>query len=102
MTSRPQFISEPIVPVPGSADLGAMTRGEPGLPSLFTWRAQRYEVAVVHKTWRTLRTDRGDKYIDRHWFDIKTKDGQRMTVYCVRHVKRGSKEPRWWLYTLLP
>jgi Family of unknown function (DUF6504) len=102
MTSQPQFISEPIVPTPGSADLTAMSRGEPGLPRSFTWRDQRFEVANVHKTWKTTRTDRGDTYIYKHWFDVETTDGKRMTLYCMRQIARGGKnQPRWWLYTIL-
>jgi hypothetical protein len=41
-----EFVSEAIVPVAGTFDAGAMSRGEPGLPARFTWRDKIYTVAT--------------------------------------------------------
>jgi hypothetical protein len=96
-----QLISEPIVPARSSGDLGAMSRGEPGVPRSFTWRDKSYEVKAVHRTWKSTRTDRGDTYTYKHYFDVETADGTRMTLYFMRQLARGAKnQPRWWLYTI--
>jgi len=95
-SAPPRFISEPVVPEAGSADIGAMTRGEPGLPKSFSWRDRRYEIAGVMRNWRTTGVDRGDTYVRRHWYEIETVSGERMVIYCDRRDKRN----RWRLYTV--
>jgi hypothetical protein len=96
-----EFVSEPIEPATASADLAAMSRGEPGLPKGFTWRGQTFEVAQVLSTWKTSTRERGDLYLRRHWFEIATSSGQRMKVYCERQARtRGKPKSRWWLYTI--
>ena len=75
-----------------------MTRGEPGLPSSFTWRERTIQVAKVLKVWRTLREDRGDQYLARHWYEIEDAAGARFTIYFDRQAKVG--QSRWWLYTI--
>jgi len=93
-----RFVSEALTPVVESFDSAAMTHGEPGLPSAFTWRDRTVEVKSVLKVWRTLREDRGDNYLARHWYEIEGQDGRRFTIYFDRQAKAG--KPRWWLYTL--
>jgi hypothetical protein len=96
-----QFVSEPIEPMIGSADLAAMSRGEPGLPARFAWRGQTFETVQVLSTWKTSTRDRGDLYLRRHWFEVATSCGRRMKLYCERQTRtRGKPKSRWWLYTI--
>jgi uncharacterized protein DUF6504 len=100
---RPSFVSEPIVPEPGSGALESMARGEPGLPRVFTWRGERYEVASVTSSWKSHGEDRGDVYVRRHWYDVVTTSGKRMRLYFDRNPgRRGSARSRWWLYSIEP
>lgn len=97
----PQFISEPIEPVAGTFDAGAMSRGEPGLPSRFFWRKTKYTLAGVARSWKTSSRDRGELYLRRHWHEIKTESGQRFTLYCERQAKNRNKpKQRWWIYSV--
>lgn len=96
------FVGEPIQPERESADTQAMARGEPGLPRAFTWRGIRYEIASVDAARRTKGTDRGDTYIRKHWYDITTRCGKRMTIYFDRNpTHRAARAKRWWLYSVL-
>ncbi len=96
-----EFISEAIVPLAGSADVAAMSRGEPGLPGQFTWQGKSYTVARLVSSWKTCTTDRGEMYLRRHWYSIETTSGETMTIYCERQTKnRRSPKARWWLYTI--
>lgn len=98
-----EFISEPIEPRPGSFDATAMGRGEPGLPHTFTWRDEPYTVARLISTWKTSGKERGgtEIYLRRHWFEIDTTAGQRMTLYCDRQAKNPRKpKERWWLFSM--
>jgi len=102
---RRQFVSEEMIPVPGSADVRAMGRGEPGLPKRFTWRRRRYAVAGLLRSWKSSSPEGGrpggDVYLRRHWFEILTDTGDVMTVYCERQA-RNRKRPksRWWVYSV--
>ena len=98
-----EFVSEPIEPVAGAFDVAAMSRGEPGLPDRFAWRGTNYAVAAVLRTWKTSTPDRGEMYLRRHWYELRTATGERMTLYCERQSKRGrSPKRRWWLYSIAP
>ena len=98
-----EFISEPITPVPGTADVRAMTRGEPGLPARFTWRDTQYTVAAVIRTWKSSSREGGTGrlYLRRHWYTIQTNSLDTMTIYCERQARnRRSPKSRWWLYSI--
>jgi hypothetical protein len=91
-------VSAPIEPVAGRGDADALARGEPGVPAAFVWEGRRYDVASVLSRWKTMRTDRGEKYVARHWFEIELTSGETMRIYCERQPRaRGS---RWSLYTV--
>ena len=77
---RPVFVGERISPQSGSADIAAMSRGEPGLPGAFHWRGQRFEVARRLSSRRDMGQDRGDTYIRRHVHEFETADGLRMSA----------------------
>jgi hypothetical protein len=96
-----EFVSEPITPVAGAFDAAAMSRGEPGLPKQFAWRSRNYQFAELLRTWKTSTPDRGEMYLRRHWFEIRTSSGERMTLYCERQTKNVKKpKQRWWLYSI--
>lgn len=98
-----EFVSEPVVPVPGTMDLAAMGRGEPGLPARFVWRGREYAVDAVLQAWKTSSPEGGTGrlYLRRHWYTICAASGEKMTLYCERQT-RDAKHPkaRWWLYTV--
>lgn len=75
-----------------------MSHGEPSLPPAFEWDGTDLVVGEVRKTWRSLKDDRGDTYLKRHWFEFETADGRIAVVYFDRGARRG--QPRWWLYTI--
>lgn len=95
------FISEAITPAAGVSDASAMARGEPGLPTQFAWRGRQYQLAAVLRAWKTSAPDRGELYLRRHWYEIRTACGLEMILYCERQARKG-KDPkgRWFLYTL--
>ena len=94
-----QFISESLTPDAGSFDAQAMARGEPGLPGGFTWRQKHYVITELLESWKSnAPAGEGSQYLRRHWFKIRTADGQIMTLYCLRNARVGNK--RWWLYSI--
>jgi RimJ/RimL family protein N-acetyltransferase len=101
MPTKPQLVSERILPEQGAFDVAAMARGEPGLPASFVWRGQRYHVSRLLTTRRATGEDRGDTYVRRHYFDIETSDALQMTIYFERNPGRA-RERAWWLFTLSP
>jgi len=98
---RREFVGEAILPAAGSFDATAMARGEPGVPKSFTWRGKEYVVARVRSAWKSTGKDRGEVYLRRHWFEVETETGERMTIYCERQAKNLKKpKARWWLYAV--
>jgi hypothetical protein len=96
-----EFVSEPIVPLPGTFDAQAMSIGEPGLPGLFAWRDHRYKVARLMSKWKSSKADRGEMYLKRHWYRIETETGEHMTLYCLRQASSAKKaKSRWWVYSV--
>ena len=101
---RPQLISEPLEPMSGFFNTSAMARGEPGLPCGFTWRGRELAIAEVLDQWKgsgASREGSREQYLRKHWFKIRTKDHQIMTLYFDRQARSvGQQKHRWWLYTL--
>src|SRR5687767_10595120 len=96
-----QFVSEAVAPVAGTFDPAGMSRGEPGVPTRFTWRGVEYCVGQVEQTWKTSTPDRGEMYLRRHWFRVRCASGRRMTLYCERQARSGRRpKARWWLYSV--
>lgn len=88
------FISQPL-----QADAGPPAGNmEPSLPQEFDWNGERLVVVNVLCTWRSTKTDRGDVYLKRHWFEFALPDGRIATVYFDRAAKPGA--PHWWLYAI--
>lgn len=100
----PSFVSEPIVPVPGTFDAAGMSRGEPGLPGKFRWRRKEFTVAQELERWREhgdCRNGSGERYVRKHAFRVRTDDGTILRVYFQRTVGRGAMaKARWWLLSI--
>jgi hypothetical protein len=92
-----KFVSRPLVPI-REEFLTAASGNEPPVPRAFRWEDRTLEIIAVVRTWRSTKTDRGDTYLKRHWFELKTADGRKIEVYFDREARRGSA--RWWLYTI--
>jgi hypothetical protein len=99
-----QFIEEAVAPDPASFDTARMAAGEPGLPRRFTWRGRVVEVAEVRRTWRETgpcRHGSGEQYVRKHWYEVRTADGDVMTLYFERSTRRpGARRRSWWLHTI--
>ena len=104
VNSNERFVSEPIKPVAGTFDTGAMARGEPGLPERFIWRKNEYAVArVMSKGKETSPCKSGakEKYVRKHWYKIQTSSGEIMQIYFERKsLPRDQGKKRWWLYSV--
>jgi hypothetical protein len=94
----PRFVSEAIAPVGDDFDVDALGRGEPGLPTAFTWRDETLTIAELLGKRKGTKVDRGDTYVKRHYFEVRLADGRNATIYFERQAKPG--QPRWWLYTI--
>lgn len=93
----PHFVSEAIRPL-GALDADVLQRGEPVPPSGFEWRGETLTIVAVNARRRGMKTDRGDVYLRRHYFDVSLLDGRHATIYFERQAKRG--QARWFLYTI--
>jgi len=94
------FVSAPLQPSPERLDSPALSAGEPQLPASFRLRDETLVVREVLRTWRSTTTDRGDTYLARHWYEVRTADERTAVIYFDRKATRG--KPRWWLYTIGP
>lgn len=101
-SSRPRLISEAIVPLAGSFDPAAMSRGEPGLPGGFSWRGKDLRIIACDRVWKKLGPEpSGELYLRRHYFQIRMEDGACWTVYCLRQpAASGAAKRRWFLYSI--
>ena len=95
---RQHFIGESVQPSPEHIESGALSRGEPPLPRAFHWRREQLVVREVLRTWRSTKNDRGDTYLERHWYEIALEDGRVAVIYFDRAARRG--RPQWWLYSV--
>jgi len=99
-----ELISEPIVPRAGTFDTSRMGRGEPGLPTGFSWRGQSVDIFEQLGSWKESSREgggAGDLYLRRHYYKLRMSDGRVWTVYFVRQTPRsGSAKNRWFLYTV--
>jgi len=97
-----EFVSEQLLPVAGSFDASAMSRGEPGLPGAFSWRSQDYQVARLMSKWKSSGgSPCGETYLRRHWYRIQTTSGEHMTIYCQRQASTAkTAKMRWWVYSV--
>lgn len=99
-----EFVSEQVEPDAGTFDAAAMARGQPGLPTGFTWRGRHYSIVEVLEDWKVSEREyhrRGQAYYRKHYWRVRVDSGEVMTIYAVRHVKPGENpKRRWWLYSI--
>jgi hypothetical protein len=100
-----EFVSEPITPDTGTFQAEVMARGQPGLPTGFTWRGTHYGIRELLEDWKFSEAwnhaPGGERYYHKHYFRVRTDTGETMTLYAVRNVKRGENpRKRWWLYAI--
>ena len=93
----PRFVSAPLIPT-GEGFVTAADGSAPPVPTAFTWKEGEFHVTQVLRSWRSTKTDRGDAYLKRHWFELQTAEGARIEVYYDREARKGASH--WWLYTL--
>jgi hypothetical protein len=91
------FVGQSIAPA-GDGFITPASGREPPVPRAFRWNDRTFDVSAVLRSWRSTKTDRGDAYLKRHWFELETTSGERLEVYFDRESRRGA--PRWWLYSL--
>jgi hypothetical protein len=92
-----KFVGRPIVPT--GEDFVTSTGGrEPPVPRAFLFDGSTLAIDAVLRSWRSTKSDRGDAYLKRHWFELRTTGGQRIEVYYDREARRGA--PHWWLYAI--
>ena len=84
---------EPIEAIPGTFDVRAMARGEPGVPRRFRWRDREYVVTEVVATAR--ETEPYEGYVRRHVTHVRTEGGNEFRIVGDRGGRRGA--PRWWV-----
>lgn len=97
-----RFVSVSLQPVGETIGASRMGMGEPGLPTEFRWGKKTIRVASVVQTWRETgpcRNGSRERYLQKHWYEIETDEGERMKIYFERQPKRRSKA-RWWLYSV--
>ena len=92
-----KFIGCAIVPT-GEGFITPASGSEPPVPNAFLWEGRRLAVKAVLRAWRSTKTDRGDNYLKRHWFELETNEGERLEVYFDREARRN--DAKWWLYTV--
>ena len=92
-----KFVSGPIEPA-GDGFITAASGNEPPVPRAFRWGARVLSIGAVLRSWRSTKTDRGDAYLKRHWFELETQSGGKIEVYYDRQSRRGASQ--WWLYTI--
>jgi hypothetical protein len=104
MIESEKFVSELIEPVKETFDTKAMSRGEPGLPSRFLWRESEYGIVEVVRKWKETspcKSGAKEKYVRKHWYEIRTTNGLRMKIYFERKsLPKGQARKRWWLYSV--
>jgi hypothetical protein len=92
-----KFVSAALVPT-GDGFITPATGSEPPVPRRFSWNGHLVEIAAVLRSWRSTKTDRGDAYLKRYWFELETSDGQRIEVYYDRDARNAAA--LWRLYTI--
>ena len=101
---KERLVSEPLRPLLGDADEGAVAIGEPVLPGRFLWGERECVVAKVLETWKELSSGSRampDRYVRKHWYRVRTADGLEMKLYFERKARSaGQAKRRWWLFSV--
>ena len=66
--------------------------------------ADRVAIRELLESWKQSEPcdhHSGERYYRKHFFRVLTDSGEVMTLYALRHVKRGQDpKSRWWLYAI--
>ena len=85
-------------------DAACSAPGEPAPPMRFLWRKREYVVEQVLKKWRETgpcRNGSGERYVRKHWFEVRTVEGAQMKIFFERQSRSARERTRrWWLYTV--
>lgn len=92
-----RFVSRPIVPA-GEGFITPASGGEPPIPQAFLWENRTLVVSALIRSRRSTKSDRGDVYLKRHWYELELAGGGTIEVYYDRQARRGTAQ--WWLYTI--
>jgi hypothetical protein len=92
-----KFVSCPLVPT-GDGFLTPTSGSEPPIPRVFLWGGRRLLITEVLRSWRSTKADRGDVYLKRHWYELRTASGEKLEVYYDRESRRAASS--WWLYAI--
>ncbi len=98
-----RFVGEAVQPDPTTFDAARMAAGGPGLPRAFAWRGRRVEVAEVLGEWRETapcRHGSGERYVSKHWFDVRATTGEALRLYFERRARGRALSARWWLFSV--
>jgi hypothetical protein len=93
-----RFVGSALKPAPTFMESAALSQGEPPLPSAFLWNDTWLRIEAIVKTWRSIKTDRGDDYLAKHWYNVRLDGDRDAVIYFDRKARPG--RPRWWLYTI--
>lgn len=99
-----RFVDEAVEPEKDTFDTERMASGEPGLPRVFRWRGQVYEVVSVVRSWHTTgpcRHGSPEMYVRRHWYEVEVDTGEVMRLYFDRQPQKGGKPRKWWLFGVM-
>jgi phosphoribosylglycinamide formyltransferase-1 len=102
MSTKETFVGDAIMPEDSSFSVSTMAMGQPGLPGTFSWKGRKYSVTEVVEEWKEAgdcRHGSGERYVRKHWFRIKTRQGPEMKIYFERQ-KRSSGGSRWRLFSI--
>lgn len=81
-----------------------MAAGEPGLPERFRWRNQTLVIDQVLRAWKDTGPcthGSGERYVRKHWFEVRLADGRRLKVYFERQARSSRQiRQRWWLFSV--
>jgi hypothetical protein len=103
---KDRLISESITPIldaPADADRDAPA-GEPVLPLRFVWQGTEHVVSEVLERWKEYSSGSPampDRYLRKHWYRVRTREGIEMTLYFQRQARtKGQAKRRWWLFSI--
>lgn len=102
---KEQLVSQSLRPLTETV-AGPVVPGAPLLPAGFVWAKREYRVAEVLEVWKETGPcthGSGEHYIRRHWYRIRTTEGDEMKIYFERRPRPGGNAKlRWWIYTFTP
>lgn len=106
--SMPEFVSEPIIPEPGSFNAAVMASGLASLPAAFVWRGRRYQIVDCLDHVKLTSTEGGraggERYLRRQRFTVRLDTGQLAVLDVHRQrpssTRRTASSVRWFLYTI--